>query len=94
MYSERQRQMLAEITAGLGLPPSGTVAVEQSASYVDSCIEVADFAATLMGSIGTTVAAIGERRGLGQQNVKVDRRHAALLFNEVAHFFQSWRQTD
>ena len=47
-----------------------------------------------MGAIGSAVAAIGERRGLGPQQVKVDRRHAALLFNEVAHFFQSGWQFD
>ena len=96
MYSDRQRQMLVEITAGLQLPASAadSVEVEQSPTYIDSVFEVADFAAALMGAIGTTVAAIGERRGLGRQKVKVDRRHAALLFNEVAHFFQSGWQFD
>src|SRR5712672_2775162 len=88
--------MLAEITDGLGLPAveAGTVRVEQSPSYIDSVIEVADFAATLMGAIGSTVAARGERRGLRKQTGNVDRRHAALLFNEVAHFFQSGWQFD
>lgn len=94
MYSERQRQMLAESTAGLDLPPAGPVTVEQSPTYVDSCVEVADFASALMGVLGTTVATLGERRGLGPQKVKIDRRHAALLFNEVAHFFQSGWQFD
>jgi crotonobetainyl-CoA:carnitine CoA-transferase CaiB-like acyl-CoA transferase len=94
VYNDRQRQMLAEITAGLDLPPQDGVQVEQSPTYIDSVFEVADFAAALMGAIGATVAAIGERRGLGKQKVKVDRRHAALLFNEVAHFFQSGWQFD
>jgi hypothetical protein len=46
MYSERQQQILHEITRGLGLtePESASVAVEQSPGYVDSVIETADFA--------------------------------------------------
>lgn len=96
MYSERQKQILAEIARGLGLPQTATstVQVEQSPTYVDSVVEVADFAVALMGALGGAVASIGERRGLGPQRVKVDRRHAALLFNEVAHFFQSGWQFD
>ena len=90
MYNDRQKQILAEITQGLGLPAPGTdaVQVEQSPSYIDSAVETVDFAVTLMGSIGSAVTLIGERRGLGTQRVKVDRRHAALLFNEVAYFFK------
>jgi hypothetical protein len=96
MYSERQKQILDEITHGLGLPESApdAVKVEQSPSYIDSVIETADFAATMLGAIGSTVASIGERRGLGKQQAKIDRRHAQLLFNEVAYFFQSGWQFD
>ena len=95
VYSERQKKVLGEITQGLRLPPATKpVQVEQSPNYIDSVVEAADFAVTLMGAIGSTVATIGERRGLGAQQVKVDRRHAALLFNEVAHFFQSGWQFD
>jgi crotonobetainyl-CoA:carnitine CoA-transferase CaiB-like acyl-CoA transferase len=96
MYSGRQKQILSEITQGLGLsePVTDAVQVEQSPGYIDSVVEVADYAATLMGAIGNTVATIGERRGLGRQQVKVDRRHAELLFNEVAYFFQSGWQFD
>src|SRR5689334_16437837 len=67
MYSERQQQILREITRGLGLaePEPGAVIVEQSPGYVDSVIETADFAVAALGAIGSTVAAIGERRGLG-----------------------------
>jgi hypothetical protein len=79
MFSKRQKQILAEITQGLGLPESATnaVQVEQSQGYIDSVVETADFAVTLMGAIGCAVALVGERRGLGTQQVKVDRRHAA-----------------
>src|SRR3954447_17375269 len=96
MYSERQQQILREITRGLGLaePEPSAVIVEQSASYVDSVIETADFAVAALGALGSTVAAIGERRGLGPQQVSIDRRHAQLLFNEVAYFFQSGWQFD
>ena len=86
MYSERQQQIVSEITGGLGLPDPqpNAVAVEQSPGYVDSVIETADFAVAALGAIGNTVAAIGDRRGLGPQQVRIDRRHAQLLFNEVA----------
>src|SRR5277367_976871 len=96
MYSERQQQILSEISRGLGLaePAPGAVAVEQSPGYVDSIIETADFAVAALGAIGSTVAAIGDRRGLGPQQVQIDRRHAQLLFNEVAYFFQSGWQFD
>jgi hypothetical protein len=40
------------------------------------------------------VAAIGDRRGLGPQQVRIDRRDAQLLFKEVAYFFQSGWQFD
>lgn len=96
MYSERQKQILAAITQSLGISGLAwdTVQVEQSPSYIDSVIETADFAATVLGAIGSAVASIGERRGLGKQQVKIDRRHAQLLFNEVAYFFQSGWQVD
>ena len=96
MYSERQQQMLGEITRGLGVaePGAGAVTVEQSPGYVDSVIETADFAVAALGAVGSTVAAIGERRGLGPQQVRIDRRHAQLLFNEAAFFFQSGWQFD
>jgi hypothetical protein len=87
---------LSEITRGLGLtePELGAVAVGQSPSCIDSVTETADFALAALGAIGSTVAAIGERRGLGPQQLRIDRRHAQLLFNEVAYFFQSGWQFD
>jgi hypothetical protein len=55
MYSERQKQILAEITQGLGLPEPemDAVQVEQSPGYIDSVVETADFAVALMGAIGS-----------------------------------------
>src|ERR1700753_4115325 len=96
MYNELQQRISNEITRGLGLPASAADAinVEQSPGYVDSVIETADFAVAALGAIGTTVAAVGERRGLGAQQARIDRRHAQLLFNEVAFFFQSGWQFD
>ena len=74
MYSERQKQILVEITRGLAVPELAwdAVQVEQSPSYIDSVIETADFAATVVGAIGSVVASVGERRGLGKQLVKVE----------------------
>jgi crotonobetainyl-CoA:carnitine CoA-transferase CaiB-like acyl-CoA transferase len=96
VYSPRQKEILAEIIRGLGLPfmAADAVEVEQSPTTIDSPVEAADFAVVAMGAIGRAVATIGERRGLGTQKVTVDRRHASLLFNEVAHFFQGGWQFD
>jgi hypothetical protein len=96
MYTERQAQILTAITQGLGLPAdtASEIRVVQSSGYIDSVIETHDFAAALMGAIGQAVAVVGERRGLGRQRVTVDRRHAGLLFNEIAYFFQSGWQFD
>ncbi|MFY9989564.1 MAG: hypothetical protein WAL40_00790, partial [Rhodoplanes sp.] len=70
------------------------VHIRQSPGYIDSVVETHDFAVAALGAIGAVVALIGERRGLGSQRVKVDRRHAGLLFNEIAYFFQSGWQFD
>ena len=96
MYTNRQSQILKAMTEGLGLPTETTseIHIVQSPGYIDSMIETHDFAVALMGAIGQAVAAIGERRGLDGQRVKVDRRHAGLLFNEIAYFFQSGWQFD
>ena len=75
MYSERQKQILVEITRSLAVPGLAwdAVQVEQSQSYINSVIETADFAATVVGAVGSAVASVGERRGLGKQQVKIDR---------------------
>lgn len=71
MYSERQKRILTDIAQGLGLPEPArdAVQVEQSAGYMDSVVETADFAVALMGAIGSAVASVGERRGLGKHQV-------------------------
>ena len=96
MYTERQTDILTAVTQGLGLPAdtASQIRVVQSPGYIDSVIETHDFAVALMGAIGQAVATVGERRGLGSQRVTVDRRHAGLLFNEIAYFFQSGWQFD
>lgn len=96
MYTERQAQIRTAIRQGLELPEDGAseVRVVRTPGYIDSVIETHDFATALMGTLGETVAEIGRRRGLGAQRVTVDRRHAGLLFNEIAYFFQGGWQFD
>ena len=96
MYNERQTEILTQITHGLDLPAdmASEVRVVQTPGCIDSVVETHDFATALMGAIGKAVAAVGERRGLGAQLVTVDRRHAGLLFNEIAYFFQGGWQFD
>jgi hypothetical protein len=82
MFSKRQKQILAEITqGGLGLPESAMDAVQVEQSSVTSIPSWRrQTLQSRSGAIGSAVALVGERRGLGMQQVKVDRRHAALLF--------------
>jgi crotonobetainyl-CoA:carnitine CoA-transferase CaiB-like acyl-CoA transferase len=96
MYTERQAQILAAIAQGLDLPTAtaSDMRVEQSPGYIDSVIETHDFAVAMLGALGQAVAAIGELRGLDKQRVTIDRRHAGLVFNEIAYFFQSGWQFD
>ena len=96
MYNERQTEILTRITHGLDLPAdvASEVRVVQTPGCIDSVVETHDFATALMGAIGQAVAAVGERRGLDAQRVTVDRRHASLLFNEIAYFFQGGWQFD
>jgi hypothetical protein len=96
MYNERQTEILTQITHGLDLPAdmASEVRVVQTPGCIDSVVETHDFATALMGAIGQAVAAVGERRDLGAQRVTVDRRHAGLLFNEIAYFFQCGWQFD
>jgi hypothetical protein len=96
MFTERQAQIRTALTQGLDLPTDSAseIRVVQSPGYIDSVIETHDFATALIGAIGQTVATVGERRGLGPQRVTIDRRHAGLLFNEIAYFFQGGWQFD
>jgi hypothetical protein len=68
MYNERQKQILSEIIQRLGLtePSADAVHVERSPGSIDSVVETADFAVTLMGAIGSAGASVGERRRLGE----------------------------
>ncbi len=96
MFTTRQTEIFQTMTRGLDLPDLdlGRLQVEQTPSSVESVIETADFAAAALGALGSLVALVGERRGLGKQRITIDRRHAQLLFNEVAYFFQSGWQFD
>jgi crotonobetainyl-CoA:carnitine CoA-transferase CaiB-like acyl-CoA transferase len=96
MYTQRQKQILSAIMQGLDLPTdvASQVRVVQTPGYIDSVVETHDFAVALLGAIGQAIAAVGERRGLGSQRVTIDRRHAGLVFNEIAYFFQSGWQFD
>lgn len=96
MYTGRQAEILKAITSGLDLPTNilGGIRVIQNPGYIESVIETHDFAVAIMGALGSLIAKIGEIRGLGPQQVTIDRRHAGLLFNEIAYFFQSGWQFD
>ncbi|MEQ8787118.1 MAG: CoA transferase [Pirellulaceae bacterium] len=92
----RQLAMFAEITAGLGVDfdADSRVHVEQSPGYIDSPIETHDLATAMLAAVARAIATVGAARGLGSQDVTIDRRHAGLVLNSVAYHFQSGWQLD
>ena len=96
MFTAQQAQIFNAVTRGLELPTDSAnpIRIVQTPGYIDSVIETHDLAVALLGAVGQSVAAVGECRGLGSQRVTIDRRHAGLVFNEIAYFFQSGWQFD
>jgi crotonobetainyl-CoA:carnitine CoA-transferase CaiB-like acyl-CoA transferase len=78
-----QKQIYDNIARATGLAtPADAVQVEQTPTFLKEPMRIADFAAGVLGALGTSVAELGQARGLPEQQVAVDRRHATLTFND------------
>jgi crotonobetainyl-CoA:carnitine CoA-transferase CaiB-like acyl-CoA transferase len=67
--------------------PFDRITVEQTPTYLQDPVRVADFAAGLFSAFGASVAEVGVSRGLPGQDVTVDRRHATLLLNDPVYHY-------
>ena len=85
-----QRQIYGSIAAATGIAtPSEDVRVEQSPTFLKEPMQIADFAAGVVAALGTSVAELGQARGLPEQDVFVDRRHALLTLNNWQYHYMN-----
>ena len=80
--NENQQATYSDIAVAAALKtPFESIAIEQTPTYLQDPVRVADFAAGLFGAFGASVAEVGMSRGLPSQDIAIDRRHAVLMFN-------------
>jgi hypothetical protein len=85
-----QRQTYDAIAQAAGIAtPADNVQVEQTPTFLKEPMKIADFAAGVVAALGTSVAELGQVRGLPAQDVAVDRRHAALSFNDGLYHYMN-----
>lgn len=85
-----QRQIYGSIAAATGIAtPPEDVRVEQSPTFLKEPMQIADFAAGVVTALGTSVAELGQARGLPEQDVFVDRRHALLTLNNWQYHYMN-----
>ncbi|MGO9682508.1 MAG: CoA transferase [Beijerinckiaceae bacterium] len=85
---ENQQKIYNAIAAAAALKtPFDRIAVEQTPTFLQDPVRVADFAAGLFSAFGASIAEVGVSRGLPGQDVAVDRRHATLLFNDANYHY-------
>lgn len=83
--NNNQTQVYDDIAQAAGIStPSSAITVEQTPSYLKEPVSVADFAVGLVGALGSSVAELGEARGLPSQDISVDRRLATMSLNNAA----------
>jgi len=96
MPTQRQQQIINEIIQGLStsLESKSRLKIIQTPGYIDSPIEIDDFATSAMAVLGMLTAKVAETRGLESQEITIDRRHAGLMLNSIAYHFQNGWQFD
>jgi crotonobetainyl-CoA:carnitine CoA-transferase CaiB-like acyl-CoA transferase len=80
---EAQKNVYANVAAAVSLStPAGAIQVEQTPTFLKEPIAVADFAVGIVAGMGAATAELGQARGLPEQKIAVDRRHATMTFND------------
>lgn len=69
--------------------PADRIEVEQTPTYLKEPVKVADFAAAVVAAFGANTVELGQARGLPEQEISVDRRHATLTVNDAAHHYMN-----
>lgn len=91
MFTPLQKNIYEIIVSSLGLnlQPQKKLSVLQTPGYLQSCIQVHDFASAIMGAFGLAVEELGQLRGLPAQQVTIDRRHSGMILNSVFYHYQN-----
>jgi crotonobetainyl-CoA:carnitine CoA-transferase CaiB-like acyl-CoA transferase len=89
MNQNQQKIYDAIASAAVLKTPSNRITVEQTPTFLQDPVRVADFAAGLFSAFGASVAEVGMSRGLPGQDVTVDRRHATLMLNDPLYHYMN-----
>lgn len=85
-----QKQVYDNIAKAVSIAtPADRVTVEQTPTFLKEPMKIADFAVGTVAALGTSVTELGQARGLPEQLVSVDRRHAVLTLNDGLHHYMN-----
>lgn len=86
--NKSQKKVYDDIAKATSLAtPSSSIKVEQTPTYLKEPIQVADFMTAVVAATGASAVELGQARGLPQQEISVDRRHATLTANNAAFHY-------
>ncbi len=79
-----QKDIFEQIAQVTGLKTAyEELQIDQSPTYLQDPVRVADFVTGVVGTFGAIVAEIGQMRGLPKQIISVDRRLATMSVNSA-----------
>ena len=86
--NSNQKNVYDDIAEAVSLAtPAQKIVVEQTPTFLKEPIQVADFITAVVAATGASVAELGQARGLPEQEISVDRRHAALTTNNAGYHY-------
>jgi CoA-transferase family III len=97
MLSSRQKDILSILLKSLSIKlraDDPSLNIIQVPGYIDSPIEVDSIATATMACLGLLVNEVSKVRGIGNQELTIDTRHASLMLNSIAYHFQNGWQFD
>jgi crotonobetainyl-CoA:carnitine CoA-transferase CaiB-like acyl-CoA transferase len=88
--NSNQKKVYHDIATAASLAtPAEKIEVEQTPTFLKEPISVADFAAGVVAALGASTVELGQARGLPEQEISVDRRHAVLTLNDGLHHYMN-----
>ena len=88
--NSNQKKVYDDIAKAVSLAtPAEKIEVEQTPTFLKEPIKVADFAAGVVAALGASAVELGQARGLPDQDISVDRRHATLSLNDGIHHYMN-----
>jgi crotonobetainyl-CoA:carnitine CoA-transferase CaiB-like acyl-CoA transferase len=88
--NSNQKNVYDDIAKATSLAtPAEKIEVEQTPTFLKEPIKVADFAAGVVAALGASAVEMGRARGLPDQEISVDRRHAVLTLNDGFYHYMN-----